>query len=234
MEEQMQHCCEINDSQVLASPAYRKVLWTALLLNALMFGVEIVGGIAASSTSLLADSLDFLGDATNYGISIFVLGMSLRVRARASLIKALTMALFGMFVLGKALYGFFVSVTPEPYTMGAIAILALLVNVLVALLLYRYRNGDSNMRLDMQPQRRAGKCRRHVRRQRRAGHPSRLSRPAGRCAHGHVGDLGRFADSRTRQDRSKGRAVTRRVLFYDCWRFTRRRCLCAICFSFFP
>ena len=66
------------------SPAYRRVLWVALAVNFAMFGVEIGAGVAAQSASLLADSLDFLGDAANYGISLFVLGMALRWRARAS------------------------------------------------------------------------------------------------------------------------------------------------------
>jgi Co/Zn/Cd efflux system component len=125
---------------------YRKVLWIALILNTLMFGVEVAGSFRSGSVSLLADSIDFLGDAANYGISLVVLGLAITWRARASLIKATSMAAFGTFVLARAVWVYLHGVVPEPLTMGAIAVLGLLVNVGVALMLYRYRTGDSNMR----------------------------------------------------------------------------------------
>ena len=129
-----------------ADAAYRKVLWIALLLNAAMFGVEIAGSLRSGSVSLLADAIDFFGDAANYGLSLAVLAMALTWRARASLLKAASMASFGVFVLGRALWGAVSGVPPEPLTMGAVAALALAVNVAVAWMLYRYRHGDSNMR----------------------------------------------------------------------------------------
>jgi len=138
------HCCKPPAPSV--DPAYRKVLWIALLLNAAMFAVEIAGSVQSGSVSLLADAIDFLGDAANYGLSLAVLSMALAWRARAALLKAASMAGFGVFVLGRALWGAVLGTPPEPLTMGAVAVLALAVNVLVAWLLYRYRNGDSNMR----------------------------------------------------------------------------------------
>ena len=92
------HCCDHaheHGAAAAASPVYRRVLWTALVVNFAMFAVEIGAGLAAQSASLLADSLDFLGDGANYGISLFVLGMALQWRARASLLKAASMAAFG-------------------------------------------------------------------------------------------------------------------------------------------
>jgi cation diffusion facilitator family transporter len=129
-----------------ADPRYRRILWIALILNVAMFGVEIVGGLQTGSVSLLADAIDFFGDAANYGLSLFVLDMALASRARASLLKAASMAAFGIFVLGRAAWSFMEGITPEPVAMGLIALLALAVNVAVALMLYRYRTGDSNMR----------------------------------------------------------------------------------------
>ena len=129
-----------------ADPAYRKVLWIALLLNAAMFGVEIAGSVQSGSVSLLADAIDFLGDAASYGVSLAVLSMVLAWRARAALLKAASMAAFGIFVLGRTLWSALNGAPPQPLTMGAVALLALAVNVGVAWLLYRYRNGDSNMR----------------------------------------------------------------------------------------
>jgi Co/Zn/Cd efflux system component len=128
------------------SSRYRRVLWVALLINAAMFGVEIAGGLRAGSVSLLADAVDFFGDAVNYGLALLVLGMALRWRARAALIKGLTMAGFGVFVLGRAVYSAAGGTLPEAGTMGAIGALALVANVAVAVMLYAWRDGDANMR----------------------------------------------------------------------------------------
>ncbi len=128
------------------APGYRLVLWIALLANAAMFVVELGAGLAAGSVSLQADALDFLGDAANYGISLAVLGMALAWRARASLLKGASMAAFGAWVLARAAINLVNSTVPEPMTMGVVGTLALATNLAVALLLYRYRDGDSNMR----------------------------------------------------------------------------------------
>lgn len=126
---------------------FRRVLWVALLLNLAMFLVEVISGLGANSTSLLADGIDFAGDAANYALSLAVLSMSLAWRARAAMIKGLTMGAFGVFILGKAAWVAFASdVVPEPVTMGVVAALALAVNVLVAVMLYAFRAGDANMR----------------------------------------------------------------------------------------
>ena len=129
-----------------ADPRYRRILWVALALNVAMFAIEVAGSVRSGSVSLLADAIDFLGDAANYGLSLAVLSLAIAWRARASLLKAASMAGFGVFVLGRALWTLAEGGVPEPLTMGAIAVLALAVNVFVALLLYRYRSGDSNMR----------------------------------------------------------------------------------------
>lgn len=128
------------------TPRYRRVLWAALIINASMFGVELVGGLHAGSVSLLADAVDFFGDAANYGISLLVLGMAISWRARAALFKGLTMGAFGIFVLGRAAWSAAAGTVPEPVTMGAISALALLANVSVAAMLYAWREGDANMR----------------------------------------------------------------------------------------
>lgn len=140
------HCCHPTPSQRPPAAGYRRILWIALLVNLGMFVVEIASGVHAGSVSLLADSLDFLGDAANYGISLFVLGMGLASRARASLFKALCMLLFGIGVLSMAGWRALSGAVPEAITMGLIGSLALAANLLVAVLLFRYREGDSNMR----------------------------------------------------------------------------------------
>ncbi len=127
-------------------PKYRRILWLALCANAAMFAVEIGGSLMSGSMSLLADAVDFAGDAANYGLSLAVLSMGLLWRARAALVKGISMAAFGIFVLARTAWLAFEGGTPDPITMGAIALLALTVNVGVAVLLYTYRRGDANMR----------------------------------------------------------------------------------------
>ncbi|HPE61617.1 MAG TPA: cation transporter [Thiolinea sp.] len=141
-------CCNSGcDAEVQAPHGrYRVILWLALLINAVMFGVEMLFGVWARSESLLADSLDFLGDAANYGISLWVLGMGLALRARATMLKAATMAVFGLWILGRTAWGLWAGNLPDAVTMGSIALLALVANVLVAAMLYAYREGDSNRR----------------------------------------------------------------------------------------
>ena len=140
-------CCDSGcSSNQLITPRYRKILWIALIINLAMFVVEIVSGWNANSVSLLADAIDFFGDAMNYGISLAVLSMSLMWRARAALFKGFTMGAFGIFVLASAVWSYMNGQVPEPYTMGAIGLLALIANVSVAVMLYAYREGDANMR----------------------------------------------------------------------------------------
>ncbi len=138
------HCCEPHSVNA-NNPTFRKVLWFALVVNAAMFVVEIFASELSNSVSLKADALDFFGDAANYAISLFVIASSVAVRAKASLFKAATMLLFGAFVVysatERALYGS----EPVAHTMGVVGFLALVANVVVALTLYRYRSGDSNM-----------------------------------------------------------------------------------------
>src|SRR5262245_13247962 len=140
------HCCPPPAAPPSANPTYRKVLWVALALNATMFVVELGSSWASGSVALLADSIDFFGDAGNYAISLAVLGMAVPARAKAALFKAACMGAFGAFVLGKALWNAQTGVLPEPMTMGAVGFAALAVNAGVALMLYRFRGGDANMR----------------------------------------------------------------------------------------
>lgn len=130
-----------------APPAgYRRVLWIALAVNAAMFGVEIAAGLVSGSVSLLADAIDFFGDAANYGLTLAVLGMGLVWRARAAVVKSASMLVFGAAVAGKALWAMSQGVPPEAFTMGATGALALAANLGVAALLYAFREGDANMR----------------------------------------------------------------------------------------
>jgi Co/Zn/Cd efflux system component len=138
-------CCAPPPDPHRGNPAYKRVLWSVLAINAIMFVVEIAAGLAAGSASLQADALDFLGDAGNYVISLAVVGMVLRYRSMAALAKGLTMGAFGVWVLGTVIWHGLVGRVPEPITMGAVGVVALVANAACAGLLYAYRAGDANM-----------------------------------------------------------------------------------------
>jgi Co/Zn/Cd efflux system component len=111
-----------------------------------MFLVEIGAGLAAGSASLQADALDFLGDSANYAVSLFVVGMSLRYRASAALAKGVTMGLFGLWVIGTAIWHAVYGTLPGVFTMGTVGLAALVANAASFGILWAYRGGDSNMR----------------------------------------------------------------------------------------
>lgn len=130
----------------LADGRFRRVLWFALGANLTMFVVELIASFVGRSVSLQADALDFMGDSASYAISLFVLGMGIRARALAGLLKGLAMGAFGLWVTATAVVRAFTGTVPDPAVMGPVAVLALLTNLAVALLLFRYRSGDANMR----------------------------------------------------------------------------------------
>ena len=111
-----------------------------------MFIVEVAASWSSGSVSLLADAVDFFGDAANYGLSLAVLSMAMHVRSKAAIVKGACMAAFGVFVLARAAWALQAGTPPEPVTMGVVATGALAANLGVALLLYRHRSGDANMR----------------------------------------------------------------------------------------
>lgn len=140
-------CCPTDEcNEGPQTESYRRILWIALAINAGMFALELVAGVAAGSASLQADALDFLSDAANYAISLYVVGMVLVWRARASLIKGISMGVLGLWVAGNTVYHALAGTLPEAHVMGIVGLLALLSNGIVAFMLYRYRSGDSNMR----------------------------------------------------------------------------------------
>ena len=139
--------CSCSPEPIAPKPnsQFRRALWIALIINLAMFFIELIGGAYANSSALWADSLDFFGDAVNYGISLAVLGASLYWRATVALIKGITMVLFGFIVIAKTLASYIQGIPPEAITMGAIGILALIANIISAFILYAFRDGDSNM-----------------------------------------------------------------------------------------
>ena len=142
----MAGCCDHDVRFEGVSAAYKRRLWLVIAINAAMFAVEMSAGQAAQSQALKADALDFLGDALTYGLSLAVIGMSLRVRATAALIKGISLMAMGLWVLGTTLYRVLYTGVPEAEIMGLIGFLALGANLASVLLLMAYKDGDANVR----------------------------------------------------------------------------------------
>lgn len=139
----MDRCCQPRPA---IDARFRRVLWIVLFINAAMFAGELAAGLMARSVALQADALDFLGDAANYAVSLFVLGLSLRWRASAALLKGAAMGVFGLWVIGSTVYHLLVPGAPAAIVMGAVGVVALAANALSAGLLFAFRGGDANMR----------------------------------------------------------------------------------------
>lgn len=139
-------CCGNNATFEGLSADYKRRLWLVIAINATMFLVEMGAGALAGSQALQADALDFLGDATTYGISLAVIGASIQIRARAAILKALSLTVMGVWVLGSTAYHVLILGIPRAEIMGAIGILALVANATSVLILMRYKDGDANVR----------------------------------------------------------------------------------------
>ncbi len=127
-------------------PVYRRRLWLVIAINAVMFVAEMVAGEIAGSQALKADALDFLADTLTYGISLAVIGMSLKVRSTAALAKGVSLAGMGLWVLASTIYQVFVLNVPAAPVMAGVAVAALVANGISVLLLASYKDGDANVR----------------------------------------------------------------------------------------
>ncbi|WP_428926619.1 cation transporter [Marinibacterium sp. SX1] len=142
----MAGCCNHNARFDGMSADYRRRLWAVIALNGAMFLVEMAAGHAARSQALQADALDFLGDAMTYGLSLAVIGASVRVRTNAAMLKGASLLLMGLWVFGSTIWRVFVLGMPEAQIMGGIGVLALAANLASVLMLMRYKDGDANVR----------------------------------------------------------------------------------------
>jgi Co/Zn/Cd efflux system component len=127
-------------------PSYRRVLWTVIVINGAMFLTEMVAGHLARSQALQADALDFLADTVTYGLSLAVIGASIKTRATAALFKGASLSVMATWVLGSTIYHTLVLGLPRAELMGGIGVLALAANLGSVLLLMRYKDGDANVR----------------------------------------------------------------------------------------
>lgn len=106
----------------------------------------MIAGQLAGSQALKADALDFLADPVTYGLSLAVIGASLRTRATAALAKGLSLSLMALWVFGSTVYQAFILGLPRAEVMGFVGVLALAANLTAVLLLRPYKDGDANVR----------------------------------------------------------------------------------------
>lgn len=142
----MDPCCPGSDDIDLRSKTQRRVLWQVLVINAGMFVVEVVAGLLARSTALLADSLDMLGDALGYGLSLYAVGRGRLWAARAAMAKGIVMALLGLGVLFEVVRRSLLQESPEAFVMLPVACVALVANLACLRLLNLRRRDDLNLR----------------------------------------------------------------------------------------
>lgn len=129
-----------------AAPGYRRALWAVVLLNVGYGVAEMAGGLVSGSQALKADALDFLGDGMITLLGLVAIGWGLAWRARSALAQGVFLGALGVGVLASTAYRVLVTQVPEAGTMGAVALGAMLVNVLAALVLVPHRAGDANAR----------------------------------------------------------------------------------------
>lgn len=142
----MSDCCNDKACEIEALHSRQSsTLKIVLGINAVMFVVELTAGLLASSVSLVADSLDMLGDALVYVFSLYVVARGARMKAISALFKGAIMAAFGLFVPGQAIYKIMIPQVPVYETIGTIGLLALAANSLCLVLLWRHRTDDINM-----------------------------------------------------------------------------------------
>ncbi len=143
----MSECCDHDDfdEHALREKSFRRILWIVLIINGVMFLAEFSGAFFADSVALQADALDFLGDTVTYAITLLALGYPLAVRARAAMFKGISLGLLGLWVFGQMIYYFINGQIPSYQIMGMMGVIAFIANLVSAILLYRYRVGDSNM-----------------------------------------------------------------------------------------
>lgn len=142
----MADCCNDKACEIEALRGRQSsILKIVLGINAVMFVVELTAGLLGNSISLVADSLDMLGDALVYGFSLYVVARSDTMKAKVALFKGIIMAAFGFFALGQAVYRIAYPQLPMFETIGAIGLLALAANGICFYLLWRHRADDINM-----------------------------------------------------------------------------------------
>lgn len=141
----MSGCCDDNCSIEALRERQRGTLQAVLGINAVMFFVIVAAALYGRSTALLADSLDNLGDALTYGLSLYAVSRGAAAKARVALFKGGLIFIAACVVAAQIIYRWFVPGIPVFEIMGAFSLLGLVANSICLLLLWRHRHEDVNM-----------------------------------------------------------------------------------------
>jgi Co/Zn/Cd efflux system component len=141
----MGDCCDKDDVLCDLREKQSSTLKIVLGINVAMFAAGIGAGIYAGSSALLSDSLDNLGDAATYGLSLYAVYKSSRAKAQVAFFKGGLILLAALVVLGQVIYKLIVPTVPIFEVMGAVSLLALMGNSICLYLLTRHRRDDVNM-----------------------------------------------------------------------------------------
>lgn len=139
-------CCGADLKFDGATPAYRRFLVIVIALNLIGFVVVAAGGVREGSTALSANALDFIADAATYALSLWAIGKSVRIRSGAALVKGSSLALMALAIVGYALWRTLTGAPPAGEVISGLGLFGAAVNLVAALLLVRYRDGDANVR----------------------------------------------------------------------------------------
>lgn len=139
-------CCGHSAPFDGATPEYRRVLLWVIAINLGAFVVVAAGGLLAGSASVAANALDFLADGATYALSLWAIGKSVAVRSGAALVKGASLFVLGLSVLGFAIWRTVNGLPPEGLAISGLGLFGAAANLVAAILLSKYRDGDANVR----------------------------------------------------------------------------------------
>jgi Co/Zn/Cd efflux system component len=139
------HCCDAQLDVAELEARQRRVLTSVLVINVITFLIMVAGSLLSGSSSLLSGTLDNLGDALTYAVSLAVVGALRHIKARVAFLKGMLILTAAIAVAGHIGWRLTDLEAPIVMTMGFVAFLNLGANTLCLLLLSPFRHSDVNM-----------------------------------------------------------------------------------------
>lgn len=129
-----------------ATSAYRRTLLAVIAINLAGFIAIVIGSLAQGSAALAANAMDFLADSATYAISLWAIGKSVQIRSGAAIFKSLSLVVMAVSVMGYAIWRTFSGQPPDGAVITGLGLFGFAANLVAALLLVRFREGDANVR----------------------------------------------------------------------------------------
>ncbi len=141
----MASCCENNCAVEALQQSQRSTLVKVLWINAIMFVVIVAAALYGQSSALLTDSLDNLGDALTYGLSLYAITGTAHTKAKVALFKGALIFVAASLVVAQIVYKLLYPVLPSYEIMSVFSLAALAANGLCLYLLWQHRHQDIDM-----------------------------------------------------------------------------------------